>query len=183
LSLIFFFKSIKRKTTYQMLYWCQIVILLSSYMSVLNEILVNQIYNGLYIKCYIDVKLLSCCLHTCLYQNKSRWIRPTMDYISNVILMSNCYHVVCIWCHYKNKSWWIRSTTWTTYQMLYWCQIVIILSLYMSVSKELTCHHRIQIEWTSLSKMMQGLAWKLFLYCVNWIKQNLDRSNLDKAVS
>ena len=27
--------------------------------------------------------------------------------------------------------------------------------------------HRIQIEWTSLSKKMQGLAWELFLYCVN----------------
>ena len=27
--------------------------------------------------------------------------------------------------------------------------------------------HRIQIEWTSLSKKMQGLAWELFLYHVN----------------
>ena len=43
--------------------------------------------------------------------------------------------------------------------------------------------HRIQIEWTSLSKKMQGLAWELFLYCVNWIKQNWDWSNLDRTVS
>ena len=27
--------------------------------------------------------------------------------------------------------------------------------------------HRIQIEWTSLSKKMLGLAWELFLYFVN----------------
>ena len=28
-------------------------------------------------------------------------------------------------------------------------------------------NHRIQIEWTSLSKKMLGLAWELFLYFVN----------------
>ena len=31
---------------------------------------------------------------------------------------------------------------------------------------EISYNHRIQIERTSLSKKMQGLAWELFLYCV-----------------